>query len=167
MKKVFLVLLLIVVFLAGCNKTSMGTVEPPYSENEETKQELPLSFSLDKLDVAVEEMAETIELNFTDGDTRVRLTNKDGKYFIVNYAVRNNGSYDIDIDHSVEVFVTDVTEKVHYGEYYEYKTGKENIQIKPGEEKTVSFVSDMDIKEKPDSVTFKYKGKSYELKAGV
>ena len=167
MKKVILTVLVIAVCLAGCNRTPSGTVEPPFSENEEVKQELPLSFSLDKLDLTVEEMFETTELNFTDGDTIVRLTNNDGKYFVVNYVIKNNGSFDIDIDHSAEVFVTDVTGKVHYGEYYECKTGKENIEIKPGEEKTVSFVTDLEIKEKPDIITFKYKGKSYEIKAEV
>lgn len=166
-KTLLLILCFVIISLTGCMGTSNEITTPPQVENEANEQKLPSAFSMGNLEILAEEIIETVQVDFNDGGTKVKLTNKDGKYLVVNYKIKNKESYEIDIDHSAEVSVTDFNKKVHYGEYYEYQTGKENITIKPGEEKIVSFVSDMEIEEKPDIITFKYKGKSYDLKAEV
>ena len=159
-RRVFLVLCLIFVILTGCTGTPSEVLVPPEIENE---QKLPSKFSLDSLEISAEEIIETIQVDFHDGDTKVKLTNSDGKYLVVNYKIKNNESFDIDIDHSVEIAVADVYGNFHYGEYYEYKTGKENIKVGPNEEKMVSFVCDLEIEEKPDVLIFKYKGNEKKI----
>lgn len=165
MKKVMLfILCLSMLFICACTKTPSLPVESPAEENVNS---LPAVFSLYNVEISVEEIIEAVQLEFNDNGTKIMLTNKDGKYLVANYKIKNNESFDIDIDHSVEISVTDVYGKVHYGEYYEYETGKENIKINAGEEKMVSFVCDLETEEKPSILTFKYKDKVYEQKIEV
>ncbi len=169
-KTVLLILSFVVILFSGCMGTPNEITNPPEIENEQNEhneQKFPSVFSFENMEISVEEIIETTQLEFNDGDTKIKLTNSDGKYLVANYMVKNNESFQIDIDHSVEISVIDVSGQVHYGEYYEYKTGKENIKIGPGEEKIVSFVCDFNLEGKPDIITFKYKGKSYDLKAEV
>lgn len=168
MKKILLLILcFVIISLTGCMGNPSEITVPPEVENEENEEKLPSVFSFDNLLISLEEIIETIQVDFNDGGTKVTLTNNDGKYFLANYKIKNNESYEIDIDHSVEVTVTDISGNIHYGEYYEYQTGKENITVKSGEEKMVSFICDIGAEEKADFITFKYKDKVFIKKAEV
>ena len=162
MKKIFCLILVLLICLTGCMTVTDISEEPVADVPSKEENVLPEDMELGNLKFTAEEISEALYVEFEDNGTKVKLTNSDGKYFLVNYTVENNEAFEIDIDHSLEVTVIDEKGEVHYGEYYEYGTGKENITVKPTEKANALFVSDMAVDTKIKTVIFKYSDKKYE-----
>ena len=163
MKKISLLLICLIIFIiSGCQKPANVTDTP--SNEESQVNTLPTAFSLGNLDISLKEIMETKKVEFSEGDTKVILDNKDGKYYIAVYTINNNESYDIDIDHSVDVSILCDDNKVYYGDYYENKTGRENVTISKGETKEVMFVCDLEISSSFKELNFKYNNEEFNYK---
>ncbi|MBE7028913.1 MAG: hypothetical protein E7405_01540 [Ruminococcaceae bacterium] len=165
MKKILvLILCLGVIFISGCgdkNEVTKNNLEPNENKAETVTNEFPDNFSLGNAQITFNEIKEMKNIEFDGGDTKIKLNNNDGKYFVLNYLVKNNEEYDIDIDHSVEIEILCDDNKTYFGEYYKTKTGDENVNIKTGQTEEVTFVCDVNLDLKPLKVTFKYKGETY------
>ncbi len=162
MKKIFCLIFIIVFCITGCmiNTEKPEEIEPEINVTEEDL--LPEEKELGNIKFSIEELSETLVVEFDENGTKVRLNNNDGKYFLVNYILENNESFEIDIDHSLEVILIDEKGEKHYGEYYEYETGRENPTLKSGGKANVLFVSDMSIDTKIVTVVLKYSDAKYE-----
>lgn len=164
-KYICLILSFVVLFLTSCAK-SEEIVDIPNEEEiggeVSSKPQFPKDFSFEGAKITVEEIIETKNIEFNEGKTTVKLNNNRGKYIRVNYSLSNNEAYDIDMDHSVEVIIVCKGEML-YGEYYENKTGKEQLAVAPGEKKDISFICDVDGDADVEKIVFEYKNKSLEL----
>ena len=161
MKKILYLVLVLIIILSGCAKApeTEKTVETPTGE----ESLLPENSAIGNLNVNVIETSEAIYVEFEDNGTKIKLENNDGKYFLVNYTLENKEGFEIDIDHSLEVILVDSEGGKHFGEYYEYPTGKENINIKPDETGNIMFVSDLEQDDKIKTVILKYKDNQIEF----
>lgn len=161
MKKI-LILLFVVLFFTSCagNPVTDNSEIPVRTE----KTVFPVEFTLENIDVSLSEISEGESVEFNDSGTKIKLNNQDGKYILINYSVSNNETYDIDIDHALEVFLKSSKSEQLYGEYYESKTGRENVTIKPGKTKNILFVCDVDSEFEYEEVVFKYNQKEYVFK---
>lgn len=162
MKKILILLLIVVTVFTSCGRESVSD-EPEISPIQ-NEIEFPVDFILGNIDVSLTEISESENVIFNDNGTKIKLNNRDGKYILVSYSVKNNESYEIDIDHSVEVFLRNDKAEMYFGEYYENKTGRENIIIKPGKTTDVLFVCDGESEFKYEEIVFRYNQNEYILK---
>ncbi|MBE7019986.1 MAG: hypothetical protein E7411_00945 [Ruminococcaceae bacterium] len=162
MKKIIISILLLSLCLTGCMTVTEIPEEPDVNVPQKEENVLPKDSKLGNIVFSVEEISEALYVEFEDNKTKVTLSNSDGKYYLVSYTFENKESFDIDIDHSVEILLIDEKDEVYMGEYYENKTGKENITVKSGEKVNALFVSDMPVDTKIKTVIFRYLDKKYE-----
>ncbi len=162
MKKNICLILILLFCLTGCMTVTKIPQEPISDIPVKEENILPAGVELGNINFGAEEISESLYVEFEDNGTKVKLTNSDGKYFLVNYTVENKETFEIDIDHSLEITLIDEKGDVHYGEYYELGTGKENITVKPTEKANALFVSDMAVDTKIKTVIFEYAKEKYE-----